>query len=134
MKQPTWVARSFVLALHEDLLAEFGGAAGIRDEGMLESALSRPQHLFDYGAPDLFELGAAYAFGIVANHPFVDGNKRTGFMTAYVFLVRNGWELIASEPDATAATVALASKAMNEQDYAKWLRDNCRKKHSGVNA
>jgi death-on-curing protein len=127
MKQPTWLARSFVLALHEELLAEFGGAAGIRDEGMFESALSRPENLCNYGKPDLFDLGAAYAFGLVGNHPFVDGNKRTGFMAAYVFLGQNGWELNASEADATAATLALAAKTMGEAEYSKWLRENCRK-------
>jgi death-on-curing protein len=127
MKEPTWLSASFVLALHEDLLAEFGGAAGIRDKGMLESALSRPQNLYNYGKPDIFELAAAYAFGIVANHPFIDGNKRSGFMAAYVFLGRNGLELVSSEADATAATLALASKAMSESAYAKWLSKNCRK-------
>jgi death-on-curing protein len=127
MKEPIWLARAFILALHEDLLAEFGGAAGIRDEGMLDSALSRPQNLFGYQKPGMFELAAAYAFGIVANHPFVDGNKRTGLMAAYVFLARNGWELTASEADATAATLALAAKTMGEAGYAKWLAENCRK-------
>ncbi len=125
MKEPVWLASRFVLALHEELLAEFGGAAGIRDEGLLESALSRPQNLLCYGTPDLFELAACYAFGVVGNHPFTDGNKRTGFMAAYIFLRRNGWELVAPESDATAATLALASKQMTEADYAGWLKANC---------
>jgi death-on-curing protein len=127
VKQPIWVGREFIPALHEELLADFGGAAGIRDEGLLESALSRPQNLFAYGKPSLFELAAAYAFGIVANHPFIDGNKRTGFMTAYVFLALNGWQLTATEADATAATLALASKQVTRSEYASWSKDNCRK-------
>lgn len=127
MKEPVWLAPSFILALHEDLLAEFGGAAGIRDEGMFESALSRPQNLLNYGNPDIFQLGAACAFGVVANHPFIDGNKRTGFMVAYIFLSRNGWELDATQAAATTATLALAAKRMTENEYANWLRENCRK-------
>jgi death on curing protein len=127
MKEPVWLVPSFILALHEDLLAGFGGAAGIRDEGMFESALSRPHDLLNYGKPDIFQLAAACAFGIVANHPFIDGNKRTGFMAAYVFLSRNGWELDATQAAATTATLALAGKRMTEDEYATWLRENCRK-------
>lgn len=127
MKEPVWVGEEFIPALHEELLADFGGAAGIRDQGLLQSALSRPQNLFAYGKPSIFELAAAHAFGNVANHPFIDGNKRTGFMTAYVFLGLNGWQLTATELDATAATLALAAKQMTESEYASWLKDNCRK-------
>jgi death on curing protein len=127
MKEPAWLTYDFILALHEDLLAEFGGAAGIRDEGILDSALSRPKNAFAYTGASLFELAASYAFGIVANHPFIDGNKRTGFMAAYVFLGRNGWELSASEADATVTTLSLASKKMTEADYARWLLANCKR-------
>lgn len=127
MKEPVWVGEEFIPALHEELVADFGGAAGIHDQGLLQSALSRPQNLFAYGKPSIFELAAAYSFGIVANHPFIDGNKRTGFLTAYVFLVLNGWQLTATEADATAATLALAAKQMTESEYASWLKDNCRK-------
>lgn len=116
------------MAIHDDLLADFGGSPGVRDEGLLESALARPANFFVYGKPTIFDLAAAYAFGIIANHPFIDGNKRTGFMAAYVFLARNGYLLTASEPDATAATFALASKQMTEPEYAHWIRGNCRSK------
>jgi death-on-curing protein len=127
MKEPAWLQTNLILAVHEDLLAEFGGAAGIRDEGILDSALSRPKNLFAYTRASHFELAASYAFGIVANHPFVDGNKRTGFMAAYIFLGRNGWELSATEPDATTSTLALAAKKMSEADYAAWLLRNCKR-------
>jgi death on curing protein len=127
VKDPIWLSDEFVLALHQEMLAEFGGADGVRDEGLLDSAINRPQNLFAYETPNIFALAASYAFGIIGNHPFIDGNKRTGFMAAYVFLERNGWELKASEPDATAATLALASKTMSEKDYAEWLKTNCTK-------
>jgi death on curing protein len=94
---------------------------------LLQSALSRSQNLFACSKPSIFELAAAYAFGIVANHPFIDDNKRTGFMTDYVFLGLNGWQMAATEADATAATLALAAKQMTEAEYASWLRDNCQK-------
>lgn len=125
MKEPVWLNENFVLALHQEMLAEFGGADGVRDEGLLHSALTRPQNLLAYESPSLFDLAASYAFGIIGNHPFIDGNKRTGFMAAYVFLGRNGWELTASEPDATATTLALASKAISQNDYSAWLKANC---------
>jgi death-on-curing protein len=127
VSEPAWLEKPFVLALHEELLAAFGGAAGIRDEGMLESALSRPQNLFAYERAKIFDLAASYAFGIVSNHPFIDGNKRTGFMAAYVFLGHNGWQLTASEADATAATLNLASKKMTQAEYSIWLKENCRR-------
>ena len=133
MKAPTWLGKGFVLVLNEELLADFGGSAGVRDEGMIESALARPLNLFEYEKPSLFDLAAAYAFGIVGNHPFIDGNKRTGFLAAYVFLGRNGWQLMASEADATAATLALAAKQMTEEEYAAWLKENCRKIARGGN-
>ncbi len=126
MKEPIWLLKEFILALHDELLADFGGSPGLHDEGLLESALARPANLFAYGKPTVFDLAAAYAFGIIANHPFIDGNKRTGFMGAYVFLGRNGYFLTASESDATATTLALASKEMTEPQYAHWLKDNCR--------
>jgi death-on-curing protein len=126
VKEPVWIKKDFVLALHEELLADFGGAAGVRDEGLLESALGKPENLFAYGKPDMFDLAAGYAFGIVRNHPFIDGNKRTGFMTGYVFLGRNGWQLSATEAEATAATLALAGNQLTEAEYAAWLKQNCR--------
>jgi len=113
-----------VLALQERLLAEFGGLSGLRDEGLLDSALTRPQQLFKHGKPDLFELAAAYAFGLVRNHPFLDGNKRLGLTTAMVFLELNGHRFTASEVDAALKTLALAARELSEAGFAAWLRKN----------
>ena len=127
MKEPQWILRETVLAMQERLLAEFGGLSGIRDEGLLESALNRPRHRFLYGKPTLFELAAAYAFGLVRNHPFLDGNKRVGFATAVVFLEVNHLEFHADEADATLKTLALAAHEVDESGYAEWLKANSRK-------
>jgi len=124
MKEPVWVLREVVHALHERLLSEFGGAAGVRDDGMPESALSRPANQFAYGSPSMPELAAAYAFGLVRNHPFVDGNKRIGFATAVLFLELNGYRFAASEIDATVQTLALAAHDLDEGGYAAWLMSN----------
>jgi death-on-curing protein len=121
VKRPEWILRETVLALHEQLLAEFGGSKGIRDEGLLNSALDRPENLFVYGQPTLSELAAAYSFGLVKNHPFVDGNKRIGFAIAAVFLQLNGRMLVATEVDAVIQTLALAAGEIGEKDYANWL-------------
>jgi death-on-curing protein len=127
MKTPGWVLRETVLALHEQLLAEFGGPVGIRDEGLLDSALARPENLFHYGKPTIFDLAASYGFGLLKNHPFVDGNKRMGFAVAVLFLELNGYRFQATEADATVRTLALAAGEMNEAEYAAWLRANSRK-------
>ncbi len=126
MKTPVWLLKEAVAAAHERLLSEFGGAAGLRDEGLLDSALGRPENLYGYGKPAIFELAAAYAFGVVKNHPFVDGNKRTGFTIAVMFLDLNGQMLKASEVDATIQTLALAAGELGEAGYADWLRANCK--------
>jgi death-on-curing protein len=126
MKEPVWVLREVVHALHERLLSEFGGAAGVRDDGMLESALSRPANQFAYGSPSMPELAAAYSFGLVRNHPFVDGNKRIGFATAVLFLELNGYRFAASEIDATVQTLALAAHDLDEGGYAAWLASHCK--------
>jgi death-on-curing protein len=125
VKKPTWLLRETVLAAHERLLSEFGGASGIRDVGFLDSALTRPDNLLAHGKPDVFEMAAAYAYGIVKNHPFVDGNKRTGFTAAIVFLELNGEVFAASEADATIQTLALAAGDLDEPGYAAWLKANC---------
>ena len=119
--------RETVLALQERLLAEFSGLSGLRDEGLLESALNRPRHRFFYAKPNLFELAAAYAFGLVRNHPFIDGNKRIGFAVAIVFLQVNGAEFRADEADAALQTLALAAHELDERGYAQWLEANSRK-------
>jgi death-on-curing protein len=92
-----------------------------------ESALGKPKNLFAYSKPTMFELAASYAFGIVKNHPFIDGNKRTGFMAAYTFLGKHQWELGATEADATVETLRLAATDCSQADYAAWLKRNCRK-------
>lgn len=124
MTPPVWVAREAILAVHDQLLAEFGGDSGVRDAGLLDSALARPEHKFAYEEAPLFDLAAAYAFGIVKNHPFVDGNKRTGFMAAILFLERNGGRFAAPEADAVVRTLALAAGEMTENQYAAWLEEN----------
>jgi death-on-curing protein len=126
MKDPCWVRPDVVHALHERLLAEFGGAGGIRDQTMLDSALSRPEQRHHYGSGDIFEVAAAYAFGIARNHPFVDGNKRTAFASAVTFLHLNGLIFTATESDAVIQTLALAAGALDESGYAAWLRANSR--------
>jgi death-on-curing protein len=110
--------------MHERLLAEHGGSAGVRDDGLLESALGRPQNLFAYEKPTIFDLAAAYACGIIRNHPFVDGNKRPGFMAAYLFLGRNGVELTAAENDVVVKTLAVAAGRLSDREFAVWLSEN----------
>ena len=125
MKEPIWIDERDALALHDRLLALHGGAAGVRDEGLLKSALARPQQHFAYGQnPDVIDLATAYTAGIVRNHPFVDGNKRTGFVVGILFLELNGYRFTASEIDATQAVVALAAGTLDEAGYAEFLRAN----------
>jgi death on curing protein len=121
--EPLWLSRQAIEIIHDEQLAEHGGAGGLRDSGLLDSALARPQNLFAYGEGDLFALATAIAAGIVRNHPFVDGNKRTGFLAAYAFLDVNGLDLTAPEAEAVVMTLGLASGEMPEQGYAAWLRD-----------
>ncbi|MCF6199465.1 MAG: type II toxin-antitoxin system death-on-curing family toxin [Hyphomicrobiaceae bacterium] len=125
MSAPVWLELDEIYAIHEALLARYGGAVGVRDDGLLQSALARPQQLFSYEkpAPDLCALAAAYTTGIVKNHPFVDGNKRTGFIAAYSFLGSNGLELTASEVEAASMVIALAAGEMDERTFAQWLRE-----------
>jgi death-on-curing protein len=127
MKEPRWLLRETVLALQERLLAEFGGLSGIRDAGLLDSALARTQQLFADGQPSLLDLAAAYASGLVRNHPFLDGNERIGFAAAVLFLELNGRRLTATEADAALKTLALAARELDEATYAAWLRENSRK-------
>jgi death-on-curing protein len=119
---------SDVYSFQLELLAAFGGLAGVRDEGLLHSALSRPQNCFAYGKPTLFELAAEYALGIVKNHPFLDGNKRAGFLTAALFLEANGLRFSAPEEEVVLQTLALASGEIDQQEYAAWLKASSQKK------
>ena len=123
MKEPVWINLDAVHIFHEENLIEFGGASGIRDRGAIESALARPQNLFVYGPPDLFDLAAAYTAGLSQNHGFVDGNKRTAFLTGVVFLAENGYDVIAEQAEVIAAMLGLADHELDELGYAQWLRD-----------
>jgi death-on-curing protein len=125
VKEPLWLSKAFILAVHDRLLADYGGRPGVRDEGLLDSALGKPQNLFGYGKPSLFELAASYAFGIIKNHPFIDGNKRTGFVAAAAFLDSNGFELTATEVEATLKTLGLAAGEVSEAQYGAWLEESC---------
>ena len=109
---------------HEVSLANFGGGEGIRDPGLLASALVRPKNLFLYGSPGIHELAASYTAGIVQNHPFIDGNKRTGFLAGAAFLELNGLRLTASEPDATHIIVGLAAGEVSETELAVWFQNH----------
>jgi death-on-curing protein len=109
------------------MLDQYGGCSGIRDAGLLESALARPQQLHHYGKPTMPEMAAAYTAGIVKNHPFLDGNKRTGFMMGAGSLERNGYEFLASEAEVAIRTLALAAGEMSEAAYADWLQANSKK-------
>ena len=120
----TWINRRALLLLHGESLVLHGGAKGIRDEGLLDSALSRPENLALCGQPDVFDCAAAYAFGLAKNPPFIDGNKRTGFLGAGMFLRLNGYRLTASQQDATLTMLALAASELSEADYADWLRQH----------
>ena len=124
MTEPVWVDERDTLALHTRLLILNGGAAGLRDEGLLKSALARPKQHFAYGeSPDVIPLASIYTAGIVRNHPFVDGNKRTGFVIGLLFLELNGYRFGASEEDAAQAVLALASGDLEEAGYAAFLRE-----------
>ena len=125
MNEPwTWLSSDVLLAVHDEQLAEHGGAAGVRDIGLFESALSRPRNLAHYGNPDLCELAAAYGFGLARNHPFIDGNKRTAFVAVELFLVLNGLDLVADDAACVLTMLALASGTLEEPDFARWLRDH----------
>ncbi len=128
MKEPTWLIKKFVLATHEYVINETGGSHGVRDETLLESALSRPQNLYYYEQADLFDLAATYAEGISCNHPFVDGNKRTAFVAADTFLEKNGYELdaeIGNEQE--TLFLNLADGKVTRAELAQWYRQHTQK-------
>jgi death-on-curing protein len=128
VKEPVWLNREDCLAIHEMMLAQYGGLAGVRDEGLLASALARPMNLFAYGSPTLPEMAASYAAGIILNHPFLDGNKRTGFVLAATFLELNGLKFTATEESVVEKTLGLASGGLSQVQYAKWLHANAEKR------
>ena len=121
--EPRWLAVADVIALHSEQLVIFGGPAGLRDQGLLESALARPINRWSFGESDLARLAAAYAFGLARNHPFVDGNKRAAFAALMVFLRLNGIRFAPDPAEATAAILALAAGEIDEEGIARWVRD-----------
>lgn len=128
MTEPIWLGKELILRVHERQLADHGGANGVRDEGLLESALARPLNQFAYGETDVVALASAYAFGIARNRPFVDGNKRTAFVACELFLAANGHDLGASDEECLAMMLALAASEIGEGEFAAWLRENVRER------
>ena len=120
----TWVNIEVAIAAHAEQIAEHGGGEGIREAGLLESAMARPQNLALYGDPDICELAASYAFGIARNHPFVDGNKRTAAVVSETFLLLNGGYLQANDAEVVVAFVALAAGELSEDELTAWFRDH----------
>src|SRR6266567_3371002 len=122
--EPAWVTYDQVIAMHSRQLRRFGGAPGLRDQGMLQSAIDRPANKWHYQQADLAELAAAYAFGLAKNHAFVDGNKRIAFMTMVTFLRKNGVQFSPDQAPATAIMMSLAAGEVSEDSLARWIRDN----------
>ena len=125
-----WIDPAVILAVHEEQLAEHGGAAGVLDAGLLESALARPRNLALCGEPSVCGLAAAYAFGLARHHPFIDGNKRSALVATELFLVLNGWQLVASDSDCVLVMLSLAAGEIDEPTFADWLRDRVRARSS----
>lgn len=119
-----WILESAVHAIHDEQLAEHGGLQGTRDLTLLQSALARPQNLANYGEPDIAELAASYGYGISRNHPFNDGNKRTAFVVVELFLMLNGYELVADDGACVLTMLDVASGEITEEAFAVWIRDN----------
>ena len=124
MSDWVWIDIEVAFVAHEEQLAEHGGAAGIRDRSMLESALARPHNLIAYGKPDVADLAASYAFGIARNHPFVDGNKRTALVVSETFLMLNGYTLTATDAEMVVAFLALAAGELSVDEFADWFRSH----------
>jgi death on curing protein len=124
MTEPHWLSRRIIQAIHDEQLAIHGGASGLRDEGMLESALDRPKNKWTYEQADLAQLAAAYAYGVARNHPFIDGNKRSALLALYTFLGINGIDFIVPEADAAAVILSLAAGEVSEESLTRWIRDN----------
>lgn len=122
MTEWRWLGELLVIAVHDEQLAEHGGRAGLRDLALLQSALARPLNLAAYGDPDAFDLAAAYAFGIARNHPFADGNKRTAFVAAAVFLLDNGHEIEATDEAIVTVMLSVSAGSTSERELAAWLR------------
>lgn len=123
-----WLDRQLLIRLHDESLALHGGDSGIRDAGLLDSALARPEHLAAYGQPDIADLAASYGFGLAKNHPFVDGNKRAAFLSVGLFLLLNGHRLTATQVEATLTMLAVASGEISEAEFAAWVRNHIAKR------
>jgi len=121
-----WLSRDLILAIHDEQLAEHGGATGVRDDGLLDSALARPLNLAGYGEPDIAELAALYALAIARNHPFIDGNKRTAFGALVTFLGLNGVEFDPTEAEAAVAVLAMASGELSDSEFTAWVKSYAR--------
>lgn len=121
MTEPVWIELEVVLAIHDGQLAEHGGQAGVRDRGLLESAMARPQNQFAYGEHSIARLAASYAFGISRNHPFLDGNKRTSLVVAELFLELNGSDLTATDAECVTTFLRLAAGELTEEELADWI-------------
>jgi death-on-curing protein len=119
-----WIERSVLLAVHDEQLVEHGGAVGLRDAGLFDSALARPLNLAAYAEPDVADLAAAYGVGLAKNHPFVDGNKRTAFVAMELFLVLNGYKLLATDADCVLTMLGVAVGDLDEAAFAAWIRHN----------
>ncbi len=119
-----WLDKQLLIILHDESLALHGGASGIRDEGLLDSALNRAPNLASYGKPDFADLAAAYGVGLAKNHAFIDGNKRVAFLSVGLFLMLNGYKLTATQVDATLAIMAISANDMDEAQFADWIRNN----------
>jgi death-on-curing protein len=126
MNEPHWIRIEAVLGFHRKEIARRGGLSGLRDQGLLDSALARPRNLFAYGSPDLEALAASYAFGIVSNHPFVDGNKRVAWATCRAFLLINGRTVDASQAEKAHVVLKLAASEISEEAFSQWLRERLR--------
>ena len=119
-----WLDKLLILAVHDEQLAEHGGLSGVRDSGLLESAMARPEHLAAYGKPDIAELAASYGYGIARNHPFIDGNKRTAFVAALLFLAFNDYSFQAADSDKVIVMLKVAAGEITEAEFATWIRNN----------
>ena len=124
MQAWNWVDKQLLVTLHDESLTMHGGASGIRDDGLLDSALNRAPNLAIYGKPDIAEMAVAYGYGLVKNHAFVDGNKRVAFLSVGLFLGLNGYKLKATQVEATLTMLAVAASDMNEANFAAWVRNN----------
>lgn len=124
MSEPFWISEEIAKTIHADQIAQHGGSPGIRDENLISASLARPRHLFAYGEPTLFDLAAAYGYGLAKNHPFIDGNKRTAFVVMATFLEVNGYSLEVPEMEVVAIMERLATDAETQDSLAKWLEEN----------